>query len=328
MRNKLILIILLVSSFINGQQPVDEIEHLTRDSEKYLFLPNKIYKNDNLWYNEDTNDLFTGRIEIFLGQSKITKISECTIIGGIKNGYFKQYYNRKEMLAGIMGLYLNDKKEGTWTWVEPEEVNKKRSWIDSSIRLITNIDYRNGLKHGTILIHKATLIQNTHLENFTFSISDVILNGEFYNDQRSGEWLFNDHISSDFDRLIESQYSNQLSLHWTRKQIYDSNVIIDSECREPWNRPLDCETYKGKYSNNLYLVPNRKIQAYDSTPMGNSMMVLVPDEQGNDVEVQIVDFIQHINTYHSTHTSVHKDKGHRFLINDDFRKIINEKYWE
>ena len=53
----------------------------------------------------------------------------------MKNGYFKQYYNKTEMLPGINGLYVNDKREGTWTWVEPEGLNKNRTWIDSNIRL-------------------------------------------------------------------------------------------------------------------------------------------------------------------------------------------------
>jgi len=311
-----------------GQRSIDEIEFLSMKREEYVFLPQKINKNENLWYNADTSGLFTGRIEIFINESQKTKVAECTITKGIKNGYFRQYYNKSEMLPGITGLYVNDKREGTWTWVEPEGLNKNRTWIDSNIRLITNIDYRDGIKNGTILVHKATLIQNSLLETLSFSVSDINLKGEFDNGQRSGEWLFNDHISTDHDILIESKYSDQLSLHWTRKEIYDNDMVIDRECREPWDRYLDYDSYKDKYSNHIYLIPNRNIQEYESSSMGHSVMAMILDSQGNEVEVDIVHFMEHINEFHSKNTSIHKESGNRFLINDDFRRILNEKYWE
>ena len=328
MNKNLIIFLLLISGLMYGQRSIDEIELLSRNSEKYLFLPHKIYKNENLWYNADTSGLFTGRIEIFISESQIIKVAECTIINGMKNGYFKQYFNKSEMLPGIMGLYVNDKREGTWTWVEPEGSNKNRTWIDSNIRLLTNIDYRDGIKNGTILVHKATLIQNALLETLSFSVSDINIKGAFDNGQRSGEWLFNDHISTDHDILIESIYADQLSLHWTRKEIYDNDLVVDRECREPWDRYLDCDSYKNKYSNNIYLIPDRNIQEYESSPMGHSEMAKILDAQGNEVEVDIVHFMEHINEFHSKHTSIHKESGNHFLINDDFRRILNEKYWE
>ena len=328
MNKILIIILLLFIGFIYGQRSIDEIEILNRNSEQYVCLPHNIYKNENLWYSGETNGLFTGRIEIFISESQKTKVAECTIIKGMKNGYFKQYYNKSEMLPGITGLYVNDKREGTWTWVEPEGSNKNRTWIDSNIRLITNIDYRNGIKNGTIIVHKATLIQNVLLERLSFSVSDINLKGEFDNGQRSGEWLFNDHISTNHDILIESIYSSQLSLHWTRKEIYDNDMIVDRECREPWDRYLDCDSYKSKYSNQIYLIPDRNIQEYESSPMRHSTMAMILDAQGNEVEVDIVHFMEHINEFHSKNTSIHKESGNRFLINDDFRRILNEKYWE
>ena len=58
-----------------------------------------------------------------------------------------------------MGLYVNDKREGKWIWVEPVQLGNKNKWFDSSTRLVTGIDYVNGLKNGTIFVY-----EENHLE--------------------------------------------------------------------------------------------------------------------------------------------------------------------
>ena len=154
MRNLLKITLISISFLFSAQESYDEIDYLISFDDQYLFLPNRIEKIESLWYMKDSDSLFTGRLEIFLMDDEKTKIAECTIINGIKNGYFKQYYNQEMMLPEIMGLYVNDKREGKWIWVEPVQLGNYNKWFDSSARLITGIDYVNGLKNGTIFVHK------------------------------------------------------------------------------------------------------------------------------------------------------------------------------
>jgi hypothetical protein len=111
-----------------GKNSLDEIDLRLRSGPQFLFFPHKIDKRESLWFIEGTDTLFTGRIEIFSDSNKRNKIAECTIINGTKNGYFKQYYNQEKMLPGIMGLYVDDKKEGNWLWIEAGELRKNKKW--------------------------------------------------------------------------------------------------------------------------------------------------------------------------------------------------------
>ena len=321
--------IIAVSIFfiLNAQESHDEIDYLISFDSQFLFLPNKINKIESLWYVKDSDSLFTGRVEIFLMDSEKTKVAECTIINGIKNGYFKQYYNQEMMLPGIMGLYVNDKKEGKWIWVEPGELKNNNKWFDSSSRLITGIDYVNGFKQGTIIVYNGNHLKNGYSENYPFALSDIILQGEYENNNRVGTWLFNDQISSEYDRLHESIYSNQLSHHWTRKEIYNNNQLIQDECREPWDRVVGCDEYHNKYYNKIYQIPNRMIDLNKERFESHYPMVLIKDADGYDLEVDIIKFVEHLDEFHSSSVSTHKQNGHRFIVNEDFRNEIYKLIW-
>ena len=53
--------------------------------------------------------------------------------------------------------------------------------------------------------------------------------------------------------------------------------------------------------------------------------VFIKDDKGREVEVDLDKFIDHINQYHKTGTSIHDDEnGHYFTVNDNFRKKLKE----
>ena len=344
--NKKLITLFFFLTFIQAQALLDEIEILLNKNEHFQFVPEKIIKNDGLWYSEATDKLFTGRIEIYslktkglygelkeLNNSDLNlkdhvKVIECTIIDGVKNGYFIQYFTSKTMLPGIIGLYVNDKREGNWTWLEPVQMKNKRSWEDPDQFVITQIDYRDGLKDGSILIHSASLNQEHRQHNFEHPVDDIIAKGFYQNDKMSGEWIFYDNIISDYDNQIESEYADDLLLHWTRKEIYENDEIIDKECREPWSRHLDCSTFQEKYSNKIYTVTDRDNYVERVSNQEDDGMATVFDIKGNEVTINIMEFMQHINEFHSSSVSIHKERGYEFTINDAFRRKLNEKYWK
>ena len=46
-------------------------------------------------------------------------------------------------------------------------------------------------------------------------------------------------------------YTGGLPIFWTRERIYDSSVVKEENCREPY-RDLDCADFQEKYSSNIY----------------------------------------------------------------------------
>ena len=52
--------------------------------------------------------------------------------------------------------------------------------------------------------------------------------------------------------------------------------------------------------------------------------ILIKDDEGKEVEVDLVKFINHINKFHKTGTTIHDENGHYFTVNDNFRKILKE----
>ena len=56
--------------------------------------------------------------------------------------------------------------------------------------------------------------------------------------------------------------------------------------------------------------------------------IILKDDDGKSVEVKLIQFIDHINHYHRSGTSIHDEKGHYFTVNEKFRnklKKISEK---
>ena len=56
--------------------------------------------------------------------------------------------------------------------------------------------------------------------------------------------------------------------------------------------------------------------------------ILIKDDEGKEVEVDLDKFISHINQFHKTGTSIHDENGHYFTVDDNFRKKLLEiKKW-
>ena len=51
---------------------------------------------------------------------------------------------------------------------------------------------------------------------------------------------------------------------------------------------------------------------------------VLKDDNGNNVEVGLKVFIDHINQYHKTGTSIHDENGHYFTVDEEFRKKLKK----
>ena len=56
-------------------------------------------------------------------------------------------------------------------------------------------------------------------------------------------------------------------------------------------------------------------------------MVLIKDADGYDIEVDIIKFVEHLDEFHSSSVSTHKQNGHRFIVDEDFRNEIYKLVW-
>ena len=52
----------------------------------------------------------------------------------------------------------------------------------------------------------------------------------------------------------------------------------------------------------------------------------IKDDNGKLIEVDIVKFKKHLDQYHSTGTSLHKENGNYFTVDEDFRDKIESLY--
>ena len=53
--------------------------------------------------------------------------------------------------------------------------------------------------------------------------------------------------------------------------------------------------------------------------------VIIKDDNGREGEVDLNKFIDHINQFHKTGTSIHDENGHYFTVDDNFRKKLKER---
>ena len=53
--------------------------------------------------------------------------------------------------------------------------------------------------------------------------------------------------------------------------------------------------------------------------------VIIKDDNGREVKVDLNKFIDHINQFHKTGTSIHDENGHYFTVDDNFRKKLKER---
>ena len=124
---------IVLIGFLNGDD-IDELESLYSYGSGFLYKPDSLYKENGLWYELSNENPYTGRVEVYLDQNEFNlnirstfespeidssqnhnhmngsqKIAECTIVDGLKNGYYVQYYTDQLKSPGIAGLYINDK---------------------------------------------------------------------------------------------------------------------------------------------------------------------------------------------------------------------------
>ena len=54
------------------------------------------------------------------------------------------------------------------------------------------------------------------------------------------------------------------------------------------------------------------------------MKRIIKDDNGKEVEVDLKKFMEHIDQFHKTGTSIHDEDGHYFTVNDDFRNKLKK----
>ena len=52
--------------------------------------------------------------------------------------------------------------------------------------------------------------------------------------------------------------------------------------------------------------------------------IILKDDNGKSIEVDLKVFLDHLNEYHKTGTSTHTQSGCSFTIDDEFRKKIKK----
>jgi len=54
------------------------------------------------------------------------------------------------------------------------------------------------------------------------------------------------------------------------------------------------------------------------------MKKIIKDDNGEDIEVDLKKFMEHIDQFHKTGTSIHDEDGHYFTVDEDFRNKLKE----
>ena len=52
--------------------------------------------------------------------------------------------------------------------------------------------------------------------------------------------------------------------------------------------------------------------------------IVLKDDYGKSIEVDLKSFLDHLNEFHKTGTSTHTQSGCSFTVNEEFRKKIKE----
>lgn len=323
---KIFTMIIAFGFTILSAQLFEDMDNLQIFKDRFIFDPQNVNKVDGLWYNEISDELFTGRLIIFSKEDKKNKISECTIVSGVKSGAFIQYYNKNLMIEGIQGLYVKGKKEGPWKWVLPDHSYTNNPWRDSDSQIITNIEFRDGIRHGYISVDRTALEEDGKIEKYSYLRNDILLRGQYIDSKKDGEWLYNEYKLSDFDELSEPYDISTDLFYWSKREVYDNTgKLAYNECREPWDREIDCkETSFSYFGSKVYAFPNQKNEALKSIE-NNKNRTFVIDDNGFEVEININSFKRHIQGHHLKGTSVHKQNGSTFTIDNDFRKMLSSK---
>ena len=51
--------------------------------------------------------------------------------------------------------------------------------------------------------------------------------------------------------------------------------------------------------------------------------ISIKDDEGKEIEIDLVKFIYHINKFHKIGTSIHDENGHYFTVNHSFREMVD-----
>ncbi len=54
------------------------------------------------------------------------------------------------------------------------------------------------------------------------------------------------------------------------------------------------------------------------------MKKIIKDDNGKEIEVDLKKFMEHIDHFHKTGTSIHDEDGHYFTVDEDFRNKLKE----
>ena len=52
--------------------------------------------------------------------------------------------------------------------------------------------------------------------------------------------------------------------------------------------------------------------------------ITIKDNKDKEIEIVLQKFINHINEFHNTGTSIHDENGHYFTIDDNFRNKLKQ----
>ena len=52
--------------------------------------------------------------------------------------------------------------------------------------------------------------------------------------------------------------------------------------------------------------------------------VIISDDKGEEIQVDLKKFMEHIDRFHKTGTSNHDEDGHYFTVNESFRNKLKE----
>ena len=349
--NKSIIIILLIGLLFGDE--IDELETLYSHGSNVICNPSDLYKDNGIWYSKSQKAPYTGRVEIYekQGQDRIElksiienekngprnqnnkinrnyKIAECTIVDGYKNGIYIQYLRDHLKTISIAGLYINDNKEGTWSWLEPFEANRTKPWYEIDDFIITTIEYHSGVKHGTIKVYKTdSFMYAENIANHQYTDDVLMLRGQYQEGFRIGEWHFFDPIIDNIEMsrvYFELQKDEFNPYFWTREYSYYNNELINKECRDNWEGNIDCGSFEDKYFDKLYSVDilDKSYIKVEQKPSGN--MAFIKDRMGIEREIDVNLFLAHIAKYHKSRINVHKQDGFSFDINDELRDTLRE----
>ena len=54
--------------------------------------------------------------------------------------------------------------------------------------------------------------------------------------------------------------------------------------------------------------------------------IFIKDDEGKEIEVDLDKFINHINQFHKTGTSIHDESGHYFTVDDNFNFTVDVNF--